>query len=188
MAWAPTIDVGDSNNKIIGNDGKATFDPTTGKLTSIATQDPAFGGNATINVSGGTNVVLGGTGKDQITIGGGGNVILGDNGLADFTPAGILTFITTSDQTHFGDNVITVNGDGNNVIFGGSGADSITVNGNGRNVILGDSGDATRRDQRQSHQDRDDRRGRGGVGQTPSQESTTAARSTAVRHHQGGRR
>ncbi len=51
---ADTIDVGGSNNKIIGNDGKASFDPTTGKLTSITTQDPTRGGNASITVSGGS--------------------------------------------------------------------------------------------------------------------------------------
>ncbi len=89
-------------------------------------------------------MVLGGKGADQITIGGGGNVILGDNGFADFTAAGVLTFITTSDQTDFGDNTITVNGSGNNVIFGGFPAPiGITVNGSGHNIIFGDNGDAS---------------------------------------------
>ena len=42
-----------------------------------------------------------------------------------------------------GDDTITVDGDGNNVIFGGSGADTIAINGNGDNVILGDNGAAS---------------------------------------------
>jgi Ca2+-binding RTX toxin-like protein len=142
-AGADTIDIGGVNNTVIGDEGRATYDGATGKLTSIATQDPSVGGNDIINVTGGGNVILGGFGADQITVGGGGNVILGDNGFADFTAAGVLTFITTSDQTQFGDDTITVNGDGSNVIFGGSGANSITVNGNGHNTIFGANGDAS---------------------------------------------
>ena len=138
-----TIDVGGTNNTIIGDDGQATYDATTGKLTAITTQDPAIGGVDIINVTGGGNAIIGGFGADQITIGGGGNVVLGDNGYADFTAAGVLTFITTSDQTEGGDDTIEVDGNGNNEILGGSGADQITVNGDGRNIIFGDNGDAS---------------------------------------------
>ena len=138
-----TIDVGGANNTIIGDDGQATYDPTTGKLIAITTEDPAVGGVDIINVTGGNNAIIGGFGADQITIGGGGNIVLGDNGFADFTAAGVLTFITTSDQTEGGDDVIEVDGSGNNQILGGSGADRITVNGTGKNVIFGDNGDAS---------------------------------------------
>ena len=140
---ADTIDVGGANNTVIGDDGQAKYDATTGKLTSITTLDPSFGGSDIINVTGGDNAILGGFGADQITIGGGGNVVLGDNGFAQFTAAGTLTLIATTDQTYGSDDSIVITGSGNNTIFGGSGADLITVNGNGNNVIFGDNGVAT---------------------------------------------
>ena len=144
-----TIKIGGANNTIIGDDGKATFDPGTGSITSVTTLDPFAGGNDTITVSGGSNVILGGTGADTITVQTvstvsmlpSGNVILGDDGFATFTTHGVLTYISSSDQTDGGDDVITT-GDGANTIFGGSGADQITV-GAGANVILGDNGAAT---------------------------------------------
>src|SRR5262249_13966335 len=77
---ADTIDIGGSNNTVIGDDGKATYDPTTGLLTSITTTDPTAGGNDIINVTGGGSAILGGFGADLITVGGPNNTILGDNG------------------------------------------------------------------------------------------------------------
>ena len=211
---ADTIDVGGTNNTVMGDDGQATYNGATGKLTSISTTDPTVGGNDFINVTGGGNAILGGFGADQINVGGPNNTILGDNGSATFDPAnGLITFITTftglaadvpsqggndfinvssgsnviiggagadtitiggsgnvvlgddgfayfnddvlanspslgvaietTDQTVGGNDAITVNGNGNNVIFGGSGADTITVNGSGSNVIFGDNGAAS---------------------------------------------
>ena len=137
-----TIDIGGSYNDIIGHDGEANYDPGTGLLTSITTLDPTYGGQDLINVTGGENVILGGgAAGNVITVGGGGNVIVGDNGNADFTPAGVATFVTTSNVDDFGNNTITVGGLGDNVVFGGSGADTITVAGS-NNVILGDNGSA----------------------------------------------
>ena len=141
-----TIKIGGAGNTILGDDGAATFDATSGKITSITTQDPTFGGNDTIIVSGGSNVIFGGTGADTINVqtvatAPSGNVILGDDGFAAFTTAGVLTSISSSDQTDGGDDVITT-GDGNNTILGGSGADQIMV-GAGANVIFGDNGAAS---------------------------------------------
>ncbi len=140
-----TIELGGNGNTIIGDDGYATFDATTREITKVSTQDPTYGGNDTITVSGGDNVIFGGTGGDAITVQTvsttpSGNVIVGDDGYATFTTAGILTFITTADQTDGGEDVITT-GDGNNVILGGSWADTISV-GAGNNIILGDNGEA----------------------------------------------
>ena len=140
-AGADTIDLGGSSNTIIGNDGEATFLPS-GRISTVTSLDPSYRANNVISASGGDNVIIGGSGSNQITLGGGGNVVVGDNGNASFT-AGVLAFVTTSDETYAGNNDIVVNGNGANDIFGGSGADSITVNGSGANVIFGDNGEAS---------------------------------------------
>ena len=102
-----------------------------------------------INVGGGDNVIIGGVGSDTITLGSGGNTVLGDDGEAFFS-SGVLNnnqalglAIETTDQTVGGNDTITVNGSGNNVIFGGSGDDAITVNGAGSDVVFGDNGAAS---------------------------------------------
>jgi Ca2+-binding RTX toxin-like protein len=150
---------------IVGHDGYAAF-TTAGVLTYITTTDQSFGGDDTITTGDGNNVILGGTGAATITVGKGNNIILGKNGDATFLPnaagtASVLTQIETiaelsaasgsspsvesGDQSKGGtlygsDDIITVNGDGNNVILGGLGADTVTLNGNGNNIVLGDSG------------------------------------------------
>ena len=135
-----TILLGGAGNTMIGDDGKATF--VGGLIATIATIDPALGGADVIGVSGGQNTILGGFGADQVTLGGGANVVLGDNGFANFS-AGVLAYISTTDQTLGGEDTITVNGGGGNVILGGSAADAITVVGTGANIVFGDNGDAT---------------------------------------------
>ena len=147
---ADDILLGGANNTIIGDDGKATFDPS-GPILTITTQDPFIGGNDHIWVTGGNNEIFGGTGSDTIAVTGNsaGNVILGDDGDATFTlepvsntaNTSVLTFIETTNQQDGGEDTITT-GDGNNVIFGGSWADTITV-GNGNSLIFGDNGNAT---------------------------------------------
>ena len=147
-----TIDLGGSGNTIIGDEGYATFD-ATGALVSAGT-DPfnsTIGGADMITVSAGGNVIFGGAGDDTITVlstgsATTGNIIVGDDGNAHFN-AGVLATQTngspaleTTDQTVAGNDTITINGDGNNVVLGGSGADKITINGNGRNVVFGDNG------------------------------------------------
>ena len=132
---------------MIGDDGQATYDGATGKLTSISTSDPTVGGDDIINVTGGGNAILGGFGADLITVGGPVNTILGDNGSATFDPAtGLITFITTftglvGDVPSVGGNDVINVSSGGNVIIGGVGADQITVGGSG-NTILGDNGQA----------------------------------------------
>src|SRR5262249_25949054 len=135
--------LGGAHNTIIGDDGQANFD-ATGVLTSVTTSTPTDGGNDTITVTGGSNVIFGGVGDDTITVQTvtttpSGNVIVGDDGSATFT-TGALTHIQTLDPSFGGNDVITT-GNGNNVIIGGSGADRITV-GNGNSEILGDNGSA----------------------------------------------
>jgi Ca2+-binding RTX toxin-like protein len=139
---ADTIMLGGAGNTIIGDDGKATFDAATGALVTITTQDPTFGGADTITVTGGNNVIFGGTGGDNILVQGAssGNIVVGDDGYADFT-GGVLTIIASSDPTDGGDDVITL-GDGNNVVIGGSGADEIVLGASGVEVVIGDNGEA----------------------------------------------
>ncbi len=99
----------------------------------------------------GNNVVIGGLGADSITTGSGGDVILGDSGYAQFDSAGNLSVIyTTSPDAVIGgtkdtgtsSNDIINAGNGDNVVFGGVGADQITT-GAGADFILGDDGYGT---------------------------------------------
>ena len=142
-----TIDIGGTHNTVLGDDGQATYDATTGLLTSISTTDPNYGGNDTINVTGGDNAIIGGYGADTITVGGPDNTILGDNGLATFDPAtGLITEVTTftglpADVPSQGGNDVIDVTSGDNVIIGGAGADTITIGGAG-NTVLGDDGEA----------------------------------------------
>ena len=81
---------------MLGDDGQAQYNPTSGLLTKITTTDPTAGGNDTINVGGSGNAIIGGYGDDTINVGGSGSTILGDNGVATFDPTtGDTTSVTT---------------------------------------------------------------------------------------------
>ena len=130
------INAGAGNNIAVGDDGAVTYS-VLGVLTTIATADPASGGNDRITVADGTNYVLGGVGGDSITAGNGNDVLLGDDGQISFT-AGQLSAITTSDPSFGGADVITA-GAGNDFILAGAGADRVRA-GNGNSVVIGDNG------------------------------------------------
>ncbi len=138
---ADTIDIGGSNNTILGDDGQASYSGTTGLITSIASRNSGYGGNDIIDVSGGGNAIIGGAGADTIEVGSSNNTILGDDGQASYSATGILMSIGTIFPTDGGNDVIDVAG-GDNAILGGYGADTITVGGP-NNTILGDNGVAT---------------------------------------------
>ena len=137
-----TINIGGSNNVIFGANGTVTFS-TSGVIQAATSAAPTNAGADTINVTGGANLIIGGTGADIITAGLGlalgtqGSVIVGDNGYADYT-SGALTNVGTNQPGYGGADSIQV-GDGNNVIFGGTGDDVMTA-GAGDNVVLGDNG------------------------------------------------
>ena len=93
--------------------------------------------------------IFGGSGADTITADynvastiaplGINDIILGDDGEADFT-AGVLVLVKSTHTDDGGDDTI-VAGNGNDIVFGGLGADHITL-GNGTDAVLGDSGEA----------------------------------------------
>jgi Ca2+-binding RTX toxin-like protein len=132
-----------SDDIVIGDNGKATFDSTNGVsvLRDIISTDPDLGDNDTINTGDGYNIVIGGFGIDGITGGAHTDVILGDNGHAVFNADGVLTFITTTSPAIGNGDVITF-GAGGNTVFGGAGADTLTGL-EGTDVIVGDNGNAT---------------------------------------------
>ena len=136
-----------SGNIIVGDDGYANF--ANAILVQIATSNPSDYGNDIITAGNGDNVIMGGSGNNQITVGNGSNLILGANGEADFTAAGVLTTIKSTWASYAGEDTITAGyansnppGAGQNIVFGGSGADTITIYGNGNNIVLGDDGEA----------------------------------------------
>ena len=97
----------------------------------------------TIVSNGGTNVILGGVGADDIQANlGSQNIILGDNGVVNLNN-GSNNDIFSTQLALGGDDTITAGIDNadatSNVIIGGYGDDTITI-GSGDNVVLGDNG------------------------------------------------
>ena len=150
--------VGDGNNIVLGGYGKDQITSGTGNdigtgdsghgvfnaqgvLTYITTISPEIGDVDTVFLGSGNNVFLGGAAGDFITSLEGNDILVGDNGNATFTDAGVVTYLTTSDPTIGGDDVIDA-GAGRNIVFGGIGSDRITTLG-GDDAILGDNGHAS---------------------------------------------
>ena len=127
------------NDIASGDSAQAVFN-AAGILTYIVTLRPDVGADDVIEVGGGNNIVIGGSGADDITSLGGNDVVIGDNGSATFTDVGVLVLATTLDPTFGGNDVIQA-GDGNNVILGGIGNDRIT-GGTGDDIVVGDNGNA----------------------------------------------
>ncbi|GMA79011.1 hypothetical protein GCM10025880_54280 [Methylorubrum aminovorans] len=134
-----TIAAGNGRSTVLGDNGQATFD-AQGRVLLAATTAATAGGRDEITLGDGGSVVIGGVGADKIQTGSGADVILGDNGSAVFLN-GILVSIETMESTFGGGDAI-VAGEGDNVVFGGVGADDITT-GAGLDIILGDDGAAT---------------------------------------------
>ena len=149
------IDPGDAAaDVILGDNGNATF--LAGILTRIETSDPSLGGADTIVAGNGPDIVMGGTAGDVILASGDdllSDIVLGDNGFAEFTTAGVLTRIESTDPTvmspavdYGGDDVITT-GNGPDVVLGGSGndtietfTDAVVLGGIDADIVLGDNG------------------------------------------------
>ncbi|WP_238256933.1 beta strand repeat-containing protein, partial [Methylorubrum podarium] len=145
-AGGDTIKGADRGAVVLGDNGIVTFD-ADGRIRRALSIDTEIGGDDTITIGDGDNVVLGGTGRDAITIGNGDNVVLGDSGQADFE-AGIIVEIT-SNSPEVGDRDTIAVGSGRNTAIGGAGADTISAGikdgvkvGTATNVIIGDAGHA----------------------------------------------
>ena len=102
-----SITTGRNVDRVLGDNGLAQFTLTSGVLAplSLQTTDTKIGGNDTINVGDGGNIVYGGAGDDSITAGNGDNDIIGDNNMPDGAVG--------NDTIHVGN--------GNNVILGDNG-------------------------------------------------------------------
>ena len=137
---ADQITSGINQDTVIGDNGRAVFN-TTGILTYITTTETSIGDIDVINAGNGDNVVIGGFGGDQITGGNGRDVVLGDNGNAEFNDAADLIFVTTTDPTIGGDDLINA-GDGDNIVLAGFGADEVFT-GLHDDIVVGDNGYAT---------------------------------------------
>ncbi|MBL8812160.1 MAG: hypothetical protein JNM43_18495, partial [Planctomycetaceae bacterium] len=135
-----TINAGGGNNIVVGDHGHATFD-ASGQLRLIYSTDTTSGGNDSISVSTGNDILIGGFGRETMTSTGGRDVLIGDSGRAEFNAAGqLLDAFSVSDADGDVDTINT--GSDNDVIIGGTAGDSITDAG-GNNIVLGDSGHAT---------------------------------------------
>ncbi len=141
-----TIDVSHTTmpNVVVKN-GYVYFSSPDGwiaKLAKVGSSDPGAGGNDKITLGNGNDVVVAGTGYDKITGGDGNKIVLADDGEITWV-AGLLTRIISQDpgvsQNSTSGNTITL-GNGNDVVFGGSGRNTITL-GNGNDVVAGALGD-----------------------------------------------
>ena len=139
---------------ILGDNGSAQFTITNGQsiASHIETTDPEVAGDDVIFAANGSDIVLGGSGSDDIDAGtdASRDIVVGDNGAATFDADGVLSLINTTDPTDGGSDEILV-GDGDDYVIGGVGDDFINVDretgaqvgtDSGNDVILGDNGSA----------------------------------------------
>jgi len=135
---------------VVGDEGVATFDETTGIVTRVTTKTPTVGGADEITAGNAQNILFGGSAGDAITGGSARDIILGDNGVANFDALGLLTDIATTDpDLGGGDDIIS--GDGPDIVLGGFDSDFVNIDrttwakvgtDSGNDLILGDNGQA----------------------------------------------
>ncbi|MFB3886819.1 MAG: hypothetical protein ACE144_16445 [Thermodesulfobacteriota bacterium] len=99
-------------------------------IDRFETTDPTYGGDDYIASAGGMDVVFGGTGNDTIHTNGEAvagaldrDLVAGDNGRATLVFGQVRDFRTTFPETGGNDQIIT--GNGEDIVFGGSGNDDI---------------------------------------------------------------
>ena len=127
---------------VFGNGGPGDrYDGVTRLIGLAVSVDPTVGGNDTIHVPNGNNVVIGGAADDVIDLGGGSNLAFGDSGYVQWAQhAGvneIAQAASIAPEIGGADHISTQSGD--NLVVGGAGDDVISL-GIGTNVVLGDSG------------------------------------------------
>ena len=126
---------------IIGDEGIAQFDPTTGLPIRVATTTPSIGSADNILGGNARNILIGGRGSDVITGGdsNAGDVIIGDGGEAIFVNNIVTSIQTISPEN--GDRDIIDAGNGPDIVLGGTGGDLIDAGTDGsRDIVLGDNG------------------------------------------------
>ncbi|MCX7396248.1 MAG: hypothetical protein NT138_01060, partial [Planctomycetales bacterium] len=100
---------------VMGDNGQMTLD-NSGTLLEIESTAFAGGAGDTINLTAGTNAIIGGAGADQITATTGRNTVLGDDGKASFFANGDLRLIETINSGNGGNDTITLQ-NGLNVVI-----------------------------------------------------------------------
>ena len=143
-------DIGD--DVVIGDNGHADFDTTTGEsvIDFIETIAPEHGGDDFIFVGEGADVVLGGSGMDVVHAGVGdfSDVVLGDNGEVDFdtltVPGTALVKTIASEPTDFDGVDEIIVGDGEDFVIAGGEGDRVnyTLDADGEPVQIADGDDA----------------------------------------------
>ena len=143
-------DIGD--DVVIGDNGHADFDTTTGEsvIDFIETIAPEHGGDDLIFVGEGADVVLGGSGMDVVHAGVGdfSDVVLGDNGEVDFdtltVPGTALVKTIASEPTDFDGVDEIIVGDGEDFVIAGGEGDRVnyTLDADGEPVQIADGDDA----------------------------------------------
>ncbi|MDA9858821.1 hypothetical protein N9D23_11935, partial [Rubripirellula sp.] len=160
------VAAGDNNADIlVGDEGFALFDKDTGELTLISTHTPLVGARDTLIAGAATNVLIGGSGGDDIHGGSVRDVVLGDNGHIAFNPDGTIKKISSNMVSldtelevvtlpHIGGNDDIDVGNGNDIVIAGVGSDYVNWDSSGtlpeprigedtgKDVIIGDSGEA----------------------------------------------
>ncbi|HET6237314.1 MAG TPA: hypothetical protein VFE41_20495 [Acetobacteraceae bacterium] len=137
------ITVGGGTDTIIGHNGILAF---SGRNTfGLASLNPEDGGNETITMGVGNDIVIGGSGSNTITGTSGNEIVLGDNGTILYDANGDVDSIQSTDvvinsgTTAYGGNNTIKLGNGNDLVIGGVGSNTITV-GNGDSSIIASDG------------------------------------------------
>ncbi len=133
-AGVDTINAGAGNDIVLGDYGVLTL--TNGLPSSVATTEPAVGGNDVITLGADSDVALGGFGSDTFTDAGGQNAIVGDEGIVTFAGR-LISRIESVGNTGAADTFTGATGD--DLVIGGAGGDTINA-GAGNNVAIGDFG------------------------------------------------
>ena len=121
-------------------------------VTLMQSLAPQTGGGDVIMTMGGSDLVIGGVGGDEISLGAGDNIALADagalvgeaTGIPGAGNAPIRLSMAVSDQVSLGGADYVTAGDGADIVIGGAGADVLqlyaTAAGDASNVVLADSG------------------------------------------------
>jgi hypothetical protein len=154
-----TITMGAGNDIVIGGSGSNTITATSGNeivvgdnatilydanddVDSIQSTDlvntTAYGGNNTIKLGNGNDLVIGGLGANNITVGNGDSSIIASDGTISLTN-NVLTMAQTLNPTLGAGDTVRV-GTGMNVVIGGPGNDTITLAASTTYAVLGGPG------------------------------------------------
>jgi Ca2+-binding RTX toxin-like protein len=127
---ADQIDGGEGNNILLGDNGQLAY--ASGALSLVTTNNPTLGAGDTITTGSGNDILMGGTGSENIHAGDGADLVFGDHGKVDFTLPANANFTSIDTGAPDGGAADEIHGEGgNDIALGGQGGDR----------VLGDAGD-----------------------------------------------